>query len=210
MSEQSEIKISQAFDALLQTLESEINSVNELGIKSFEARNYENARSAADRAARLNSFEPRLTELRSEWSQLLAGEPIVPGQNNESANKQSGPPIQGQTDPAAKAIWQRQTTPEDQFYQPILQAMVEMGGSAKEDDVLNQIGEKMKEVFNQVDLNAVPNGDPNVPIWRITALWARGSLVQAGLIKVDSRKKFWEITDKGRAAASVPQPVQAG
>ena len=128
--------------------------------------------------------------------------PAQPGQ-------QGGPAAGGQS-AAGKAIWQRQTTPEDRFYHPILDAVIEAGGAAREEDILNRVGEMVKDSLNPVDLNPVPNGDPQVPVWRITSLWARGSLVQSGLMKVDSKKKTWEITDKGRAVAAQKEPVQVG
>jgi hypothetical protein len=201
MSDQATPNVQAAFATLMQTVASELASINAEGIKAFEARRYDQARFVAERAEKLNGFESRLTILRDEWGDLLTGEsaakaassapPAQPGQ-------QGGPAAGGQS-AAGKAIWQRQTTPEDRFYHPILDAVIEAGGAAREEDILNP-----------VDLNPVPNGDPQVPVWRITSLWARGSLVQSGLMKVDSKKKTWEITDKGRAVAAQKEPVQVG
>jgi restriction system protein len=36
------------------------------------------------------------------------------------------------------------------------------------------------------------------PRWRNTAQWARNSLREEGLIRDDSPRGIWEITDKGR------------
>jgi len=34
--------------------------------------------------------------------------------------------------------------------------------------------------------------------WRNAAQWARNSMVQEGLLKADSPRGVWEITDRGR------------
>jgi len=42
--------------------------------------------------------------------------------------------------------------------------------------------------------------DPDIPRWRNTAQWARHSMVKEGLLKADSPRGIWEITDAGRAS----------
>ena len=210
MSDQAANNVKAAFASLVQTVATELAGINSEGMKAFEARRYDQARSIAERAEKLNGFEARLTSLHAEWSDLLEGVPVAAAAG--AANPNAAPQAAGAAGPSAagKAIWQRQTTPEDRFYHPILDALVEAGGAGREEDILNRIGEMVKDSLNPVDLNPVPNGDPEVPVWRITALWARGSLVQSGLMKVDSKKKTWEITDKGRAVAAQKEPVQVG
>lgn len=212
MTDRATANVSAAFEALMQTLEREIAGINAEGIKAFEARHYDLARTVAERAEKLTGFESRVCGLRQEWADLLG----VDSMNKPAAPAAGGaapaaPAAAGGQSAAGKAIWQRQTTPEDHFYHPILDSLIETGGTGREDEVLNRVGEILKDSLNPVDLNPVPNGDPQVPVWRITALWARGSLVQSGLMKVDSRKKSWEITEKGRAvAAQKTTPVEVG
>lgn len=191
----------------MHTLETELAAINAQGIKAFEARLYDQAKEMAERAEKLNGFEARLSSLRDEWADLLGADSMAKAAPGAAAPPVPGAPAQSA---AGKAIWQRQTTPEDRFYHPILDSLIEAGGNGREDEILNKVGEMVKDSLNPVDLNPVPNGDPQVPVWRITALWARGSLVQSGLMKVDSRKKTWEITEKGRAVAAQKQPVQVG
>jgi hypothetical protein len=89
-----------------------------------------------------------------------------------------------------------QRTPESQFYLPILQALAEMGGSGKMAEVLERVGKAMKETLRDVDLQPL-GSSPYMPRWRNTTQWARNTMVQEGLLKADSPRGVWEITDKG-------------
>ena len=217
MTENGQNNVATAFDMLLETVETELAGVNNFGMQSFEQREYDKAKEAADRAKRLADFGVKLASLRQEWLDLVDSgnasqaepAPVAP----EPADQAPPPPqpeASAQTATSGegggeKPIWEQKTTPEAEFYVPILDVLEAGGGSCKEDDVLDKTGEMMGEKFNPVDLNPLPNGDPNTPIWRITAQWARTSLMKDGLIKVDPRKRVWEITDKGRSA--LPQKV---
>ena len=68
MSDQATPNVQAAFATLMQTVASELASINAEGIKAFEARRYDQARFVAERAEKLNGFESRLTILRDEWA----------------------------------------------------------------------------------------------------------------------------------------------
>ncbi|MGQ9498709.1 MAG: winged helix-turn-helix domain-containing protein [Desulfotomaculales bacterium] len=88
-------------------------------------------------------------------------------------------------------------TPESAYYLPILRVLCDMGGSAKMHDVLAKVGEAMKPVLRDVDYQLLAS-DPDMPRWRNAAQWARYSVVKEGLLKADSPRGIWEITDAGR------------
>ncbi len=90
-----------------------------------------------------------------------------------------------------------QRTSEDAFYLPILKALDEMGGSAHIKDVLARVGQLMKEVLKEVDYQPV-SSDGNLLRWRNTAQWARQNMVYKGLLKNNSPRGFWEISEAGR------------
>jgi len=226
MTENGQNNVATAFDMLLETVETELAGVNNFGMQSFEHRQYDQAKEAADRARRLADFSVKLGALRQEWLDLVdsgnasqadpAPEPVPvesepadqappqPEADEPEAPPQAAPTGEGGDE---RPIWEQKTTPEAEFYLPILEVLDTAGGSCKEDNVLDKTGEMMAEKFNPVDLNPLPNGDPNMPIWRITAQWARTSLMKDGLIKVDPRKRVWEITDKGRSALPQKEKV---
>src|SRR5262249_41976563 len=88
-------------------------------------------------------------------------------------------------------------TPEAAFYQPILQVLVELGGRAPIRQVLDRVGQVMQEVLQDVDYQPLAS-DPELPRWRNTAQWARNTMVQEGMLKNDSRRGIWEISEAGR------------
>ena len=119
-------------------------------------------------------------DIRSFLSKLKANIP------NEEGKKegQSKPSVRG------KIISQKE------YYIPILEALVELGGSGKVREVLNIIHRKMKDRFSPLDLEPVPSGKDIR--WESTVKWARNWLREQGYISSDSPWGVWEITDKGR------------
>jgi len=84
------------------------------------------------------------------------------------------------------------------YVQPILQALAGLGGKGKMADVLDKVLALMKPVLKDVDFQPLAS-DPETPRWRNAAQWARNTMVQDGLIKSDSPRGTWEMTDAGRA-----------
>jgi restriction system protein len=90
-------------------------------------------------------------------------------------------------------------TREESFYQPILKVLESFGGSGKVSGVLEKVEQLMKGTLKDVDY--VPlTSDPDMPRWRNTGQWARYSMVKEGLLKSNSPRGTWEISDQGRRA----------
>lgn len=89
----------------------------------------------------------------------------------------------------------RQTSVPD-YYIPLLETLIEMGGSGKAKDVVDKIGEKMKHKLTDSDRERLKTRA--VLRWRNTAEWARNTLKEKGLLKGDSPRGIWEISEKGR------------
>jgi restriction system protein len=92
---------------------------------------------------------------------------------------------------------------EDRFVVPILQVLVQMGGSGRTRDVLDEVKERM-------GLRIVPPKETqtlssNEIRWRNTARWARHRMVKAGLLKAGTARGNWMITQSGRAYLVRPQ-----
>jgi restriction system protein len=89
-------------------------------------------------------------------------------------------------------------TPESAYYQPILQALIELGGSAYLDLVLERVEELMKNVLQEADYEVLPV-NPCLR-WNENARWARYRLVQKGLMKPKRKgnRGLWEISEAGR------------
>lgn len=71
-----------------------------------------------------------------------------------------------------------------------------MGGRGRTNEVLDNVGELMKDKLNVADSDYLPSG--NDIRWRNAAQWERQVMVDKGLLKKDSHRGIWELTDEGR------------
>lgn len=90
----------------------------------------------------------------------------------------------------------RKRTLRQAFRIPILEALMELGGKGDVDDILKKVEIKMKGTFKPVDYEKLPSG---IMIrWQNTAQWERYVMVQDGLLRPDSPRGIWEITEEGK------------
>jgi hypothetical protein len=88
-------------------------------------------------------------------------------------------------------------TPNDAFRIPILEALVELGGSGKVREVLSIVEQKMADQLNVYDYQPIPS-ITNVLRWDNNAQWTRQKLVDEGYMLSDSPRGIWEISEAGR------------
>lgn len=93
--------------------------------------------------------------------------------------------------PATKEI-----TPQHEYTLPLLESLIEMGGSGKAQDILNRVFNKMKHRLKGKDLEKLSSGSGLR--WIKTAQWERHRLIIKGYLKKDSPRGLWEITNAGR------------
>ncbi|MBU4501745.1 MAG: hypothetical protein KKA79_04080 [Nanoarchaeota archaeon] len=87
-------------------------------------------------------------------------------------------------------------TPRPEFRIPILEALIELGGKGKVDEILKKVEIKMKKSLKPVDYEKLPSG---IMIrWQNTAQWERLVMVQDNLLRSDSPKGIWEVTEEGK------------
>jgi hypothetical protein len=87
-------------------------------------------------------------------------------------------------------------TPESAFVLPILKALQDLGGRAPMHQILGIVGNMMKDQLQDVDHQSLTS-DPSKPRWYNTAQWARNSTVTRGLLRNDSPRGTWELTEDG-------------
>lgn len=87
-------------------------------------------------------------------------------------------------------------TPEREYYVPILETLEELGGRGYADEILKIVYTKMEDRFTEDDLQLLPSGGDYR--WRNTAQWARQHMVVQGLLRDDSPRGVWEISEAGR------------
>lgn len=87
-------------------------------------------------------------------------------------------------------------TQQIKYRTPILQALEDLGGSGRVNEVLNSVYRKMKNILVPVDLEELPSSGEIR--WRNTAMWERYQMIQKGLLKSDSPRGIWVISEKGK------------
>lgn len=176
-------EVNEAFEILLEEVEAVANALNAAGADAFRAGDYEKAKAAIEEATRLAEFREKVKTLQKEWAELFS---TRAGARKEKCRRK------------VKARLPRGLrTPENSFRHPILEALVELGGSASISDVMDRVEQKMKGVLNEYDFEPLPS-DPRSVRWRNSAQWCRNTLVRERLMKGDSSYGVWEISDQGR------------
>ena len=85
--------------------------------------------------------------------------------------------------------------PEADYVLPLLESLVELGGSAPTSTVVRRIGEKLVDKLTDYDRAIIKSGDVR---WKNRVQFVRLGLIREGLISKESPRGIWEITDAGR------------
>lgn len=93
-------------------------------------------------------------------------------------------------------------TPPSEFWRPILGTLVERGGRASRTEIHKIVERKMGSRLKPSDYE--PNRDGTAK-WAKQVDYQRLAMVHEGLLKSDSPRGTWEITDQGRAWLSQHQ-----
>ena len=176
-------EVSAAFEIVLEEIETVVDSLNQDGAGAFQKGDYDTARGLIEIATRLAEFRGKVRGLQKEWDNIFSTRiPRKPSKRRRYQRLERG-----------------LRTSEEAFRRPILETLVEMGGSAPVNEALDKVEDKMKNILNNYDRQPLPSY-PNTVRWRNTAQWCRNSMVQEGLMKADSPRGVWEISGRGREA----------
>ena len=182
MSQRNEVNT--AFDIVLEEIENAIEGLNQEGGAVLRKGDYEQARELIEKGSQMTALRGRVDELRKEWGRII-GTAAVRAPRRKRSRK------------ITKRLERGLRTQTDAFRVPVLQALVQLGGSASVTDTVDIVGELMKDELNDYDRSPLPSM-PSSTRWRNTAQWARLGLVQEGLMASDSPRGTWEITERGR------------
>ena len=89
----------------------------------------------------------------------------------------------------------REFFPNSYYPQVVLQVLYEMGGGGATAEVLDLVHDKLAYKFKSGDLEP-PKPGGNIR-WKNGAHWARNTLIKDGLMKTDSHRGWWELSDIG-------------
>lgn len=175
-----------AFEMLLEEMEVKIDVINKTIARATDGRDYTNAREAVERAHQANLLREKLVDLRQEWESRIDVHQDKEEEEHISSERRNMGRLQ-----------RGLRTPEPAFRIPILKALDEMGGKARLQEVLARVERLMQGLLKDVDYEILPSS-PDSPRWRNTAQWERNTMVKQGLLKSNSPRGVWEISDEGR------------
>ena len=89
--------------------------------------------------------------------------------------------------------------PEDEYVLPLLEALVELSGSAPTSAVVQRAGEKLEPKLTALDRKRIKSGDVR---WKNRLQFVRLGLIKQGLMKKDSPRGIWEVSESGRELLS--------
>lgn len=175
--------VTAAFDMLLEEIEAVIKSIQSAGAELFTEGSFDAAEAASRQGRLVVDFKAKVAALHDEWNALCSQ---GSGKANERVHRRKQAKL-------VKGV----RTPEEEYYAPILRVLTEMGGSGKIGDVLYRVYDEMKAILKPEDKEGLPS-DPRTPRWRNAAQWARNTMRREGLLRADSPRGMWEITEQGR------------
>jgi predicted CopG family antitoxin len=86
--------------------------------------------------------------------------------------------------------------PEREYWRPILEVLMERGGSAHANDVIEEVGRRLEGRLMPKDLEDLKIGEVR---WRNRVRFARLRMKEQGLLSDSSARGIWEMTAKGHA-----------
>lgn len=217
MSQNNSQNVFAAFDVLIEEIEDALQSIHKAGANALENRNYDRAQMAIEHARRAMLVREKIASLRGEWRDVEGAFSV-----HEDPEQQTPPAssVQRQTSmhtapakprpivhhelsqPVGRLIAGRirkgLRTPEPAFFRPILQALSDLGGSAKRSDIFTLLEQSMRDVLKPIDYQIL-SSEAEQMRWQNSAQWARNLMVKDGLLQQNSPVGIWEITEKGRA-----------
>jgi hypothetical protein len=85
--------------------------------------------------------------------------------------------------------------PEDEYDLPLLESLVEMGGSGPSRDIIKAVGEKLAGRLTDLDKDTLPSGGIR---WENRVQFVRLRLIEQGLMIKESGRGIWAISEDGR------------
>lgn len=222
-------QVTDAFELLLEQLAIRAGELNRRGAAAFQSGNHREAGQLADSVEAISQFQDKVKALQDEWQQAGAQPPAnaAPAASAETSSEiaddatrrmeylditpapapteldevieepRSDSPNRSRV--ARGRLARGLSTTQNDYQRPILEILVELGGSGRAGAVLTLLEERMRHRLNEYDYAPI-NSNPNEPRWRNTAQWCRNIMAhRSGYLRADSAPGIWEISEPGRA-----------
>lgn len=188
-------RIEQAFETFLAELNEILVEIQETIKRKVEEYRFDDVKTLSQQAQQVQQLIQDVERLREQ--QKFGRDGYAPASSASSRPSNS-----------RQRASRGDITPQSAYTRPLLQALVDLGGQAQMEMVLNRVYELVKSHLKPKDLEKVSSGQD--VRWRNAVMWMRYKLKQQGYISADSPKGIWEITDAGREYLKRLQADEAG
>ena len=163
--------VNRSLTAVKKSLRACLRLVNQQAGKLLSKGDYTHAESLVEVAKSVNAFRTEVESLHERWKEI---------------NGAGGGDAKGEQTP----LWE--------YYQPILQALGDLDGTAKIGELESMIEQLMNRRLLEGDLKMMAGGRAR---WQIMIRRARKHMVKEGLLEGDTGR-VWKITSSGLKAAA--------
>ena len=163
--------VNRSLMGLRKSLKECLSLVNQEAGMLLSKGRYTRAESLVKVAKSVDTFRVEVASLHTRWKEIK-GEP------------------QGTARSPLTPLWE--------YYQPILQVLVDFNGAARISEIEPAVGLLMKERLVKGDLSSMARGRAR---WQVMIRKARKHMVKEGLLDSDTGLE-WKITQQGRKAAT--------
>ncbi len=182
-------QVLESFDNLISDLEKFLPVLNQKGAQFIEGQNYEEAKEIILKAQKVLTLMDQVMKLREDWLGMGFSSNALPTEIQEERKEitreflnmlRSEPHINNQT-----------------IKKPILQALINLGGSAKRKDLLAEIESLIEGELTETDLKTIPSNE-KLAVWKSIAIHTLQNLKNENLVSNNEGKGNWQITKEGK------------
>ena len=163
--------VNKSLAGLKKSLKECLARVNQEAGMLLSKGSYERAELLVNVAKSVDTFRSEVESLHTRWKEIKGGP-------------------QGTAKAPQTPLWE--------YYQPILQTLLDLDGTAKVVEIESAVGLLMKGRLVEGDLSIMANGRAR---WQAMIRRARKHMVKEGLLDSDTGMD-WKITQQGRKAAA--------
>ncbi len=165
-------EVMKAIRSLARQTQLATKEANQTAAKRLARGDYVGAQSLINVAQAISAFGNEVSALNSRWREVRA---VGKGPKKEKNSQ----------------------TPLWEFYRPILQALVAIGGDATREDIEGKLEETLAGSLKAGDLVTNAHG---LPRWKVMVGRARKHMIAEGFVTGENLLR-WKITSKGEQAA---------
>jgi hypothetical protein len=173
-------------EMILFHMEEDLEAISESGMQAFASGNFTQAKDIAEQASQLQTLIEQVQTALEKWADLIGEEAVEEPVAFESQISRS---YTGRLE-SGKCM------PQEAFCIPILEALTALCGGAQRRTVFDEMEKQLHDQFNEYDLEIMQGSW--YTRWMNQAAWERQRMVEDGLLKGDSPRGRWEISEAGK------------